>query len=115
MIRAGDLKHKVVIQSNTETSDDMGPGGQDVWSDLLPTRAAIWPLSSTEQMRAMQADLKVDRRIRIRHPRTTNVTAGMRIKWRNHMTDEDVYFYIVSIINKDERNVMLDFLTQERA
>lgn len=109
-MRSGDLKHKIVIQEPTEVPD--GIGFTIVWSDLFPTRAAIWPLSAKEQMDALKLELSVNHRIRIRHPRI-NITADMRIKWHDHLTGTDKYFNIVSILNPDKRNMMLEFLATE--
>ena len=111
-MRSGDLRHLIVIQERTGTTDSMG-GYTDSWSDLYPCRAAIWPVRATEQLDAMKLELKVDHRIRIRHPRLMNITADMRIKWRDHITDEDKYFKIVGIINPDKRNIMLELLCVE--
>lgn len=111
MIRSGDLKHKIIIQEKTKTDDGM-LGFTETWSDLFPTRAAIWPLSAREQLDALKLELNVNHRIRIRHPRIS-ITADMRIKWHDHITGTDKYFNIVSIINPDERNMMLEFLAIE--
>jgi len=111
MIRSGDLKHAIVIQEQTSVSDGMG-GELITWSDLLPWRAAIWPLSAKEQLDALKLELVVNNRIRMRHPRI-NITADMRIKWHDHLTGTDKYFNMVSIINPDKRNQMLEFLATE--
>ena len=111
-MRGGTLKHKIIVQEKTQTSDGMG-GFTEVWSDLLPTRAAIWPLGAREQMDALKLELSVNHRIRIRHPRTISITADMRIKWHDHVTGTDKYFNIVSIINPDKKNIALEFLALE--
>ena len=111
-MRGGTLKHKIIVQEKTQTSDGMG-GFTEVWSDLLPTRAAIWPLNAREQMDALKLELSVNHRIRIRHPRTISITADMRIKWHDHVTGTDKYFNIVSIINPDKKNIAMEFLATE--
>lgn len=112
-MRAGDLKHSIVIQDPTEVEDGMG-GSTIKWVDLYPTRAAIWPLKATEQIDAMKLELTVNHRIRIRHPRSINITAKMRVKWHDHVTDADKYFNIVSLINPNKRNIMLEMLCLEK-
>lgn len=111
-MRSGDLRHKIIIQEKTGVSDGLG-GEIYTWSDLYPTRASIWPMKASETLDAMKLELKVDHRIRIRHPRTINITADMRVKWLDHVTNENKYFNIFSIINMDKRNVMLELLCWE--
>ena len=112
MIRAGDLKHLIYFQEATEESDGMGSFTL-TWSDFYSCRAAIWPMRAKEQFEAMKLELHVNHRIRIRHPRTISITAKHRIKWHDHVTGEDKYFNIVSIINPDKSNLMLEFLAIE--
>ena len=96
-MRSGDLRHFLVFQTPVETSD--GAGGTDVaYSDVYECRGAIWPLSSKEQLDSMKLELQVNHRIRIRHPRSIDLTAKHRIKWHDHITDTDKHFNIVSVI-----------------
>ena len=111
-MRSGDLKHFITFQEPTQTSDG-GGGFTIVWSDAYETRAAIWPLSSKEQLDSMKLELEVNHRIRIRHPRNIDLTAKHRIKWLDHVTNEYKYFNIVSVRNVDKRNLMLEFLALE--
>ena len=111
-MRSGDLRHKIIIQQRTSTGDGMG-GFTETWGDLYPCRAAIWPMKATERLDADKLELRVDHRIRIRHPKMLNITADMRIKWHDHVTDADKYFNIISIINPDKRNMMLEMLCTE--
>ena len=107
-MRAGTLRHRITIEEKTGTSDGMG-GFTNTWSDLHSCAAAIWPLSAREQSDSLKLELNINYRIRIRHPRI-NLTADMRIKWHDPIAGADKYFNIVSIINPDERNIMIDFL-----
>jgi SPP1 family predicted phage head-tail adaptor len=112
MIRSGDLRHKITIQERTQTADGMG-GFTDVWSDLYPTRAGIWPMKANEILDNLKLELNVNHRIRIRHPRTFEIKADMRLKWFDHIAKTDKYFKIISIINPDKRNVLLELLCIE--
>ncbi len=112
MIRSGDLRHKITIQERTQTADNIG-GFSEIWSDLYPTRAAIWPMKATEVLDALKLELQVDHRIRIRHPRTFEIKADMRVKWFDHIAKVDKYFNIISILNPDKRNVLLELLCSE--
>jgi SPP1 family predicted phage head-tail adaptor len=111
-MRTGDLRHKIIIQEKATTSDSMG-GFTETFSDLYPTRAAIWPIRSAERLDAMKLELQVDHRILIRHPKSINITADMRVKWHDHVTGADKYFNIYSITNPDKRNLTLELLCSE--
>lgn len=111
-MRSGYLKHKIIIQEPTSTADGMG-GSTITWSDLYPTRAAIWPLGARERLDMMKLEHHVDHRIRLRHPRMINITANMRIKWYDHVAETNKYFNIVAIINPDKHNMQLDLLVTE--
>lgn len=111
-MRSGDLRHKIIIQESVETSDGMG-GATLTWQDLYPTRAAIWPIKASERLDAMKLELQVDHRIRIRHPRTFEITADMRVKWFDHIAKVNKYFNVISLINIDKLNVTLDLLCSE--
>ena len=104
-MRAGDLRHEVVFESPGSTADGMFQETES-WSTTLTTRAAIWPLTANEAVEAMKLEHTVTHRIRVRYRSTIN--ARMRIKFGSR------YFYIVSVINKDERNEFLDILAWEK-
>ena len=114
VMRSGSLKHEISIQEKTSTSDGLG-GFTDVWSDIYNCRASIWSLSANERLDTMKLEVVVDHRIRIRHPRTiVTITEKHRVKWHDHMTGTDKYFYIVSIINPDKSNKMLELIAREQ-
>jgi len=110
-MRAGSLRNSIDIQEATDTSDGMG-GVTKVWAaitDGAGVRASIWPLRATERLEAMKLELTVTHRIRIRY--RTGITAAMRIKFNDPAGAR--YFNIRSIINNDERGIMLEFLAEE--
>ena len=112
-MRAGTLKHNISVQEATLTSDGMG-GETSVWSDIYQCRASIWSLSANERLDTMKLEVAVDHRIRIRHPREiVNITEKHRIKWHDPMTGTDKYFYIISAINPDKGNKMLELIARE--
>jgi len=111
-MRSGDLKHFLVFQVSTEIPDG-GGSFTTTWADVYECRGAIWPLGSRERLDAMKLELQIDNRIRIRHPRSIDLTAKHRIKWHDHITDTDKYFNIVSVRNVEKRNAMLEFLALE--
>jgi len=103
-MRAGDLRHKIVLQEPTETSDGMG-GMTTTWSTFKRVWAAIWPLKGAEYLAAMQTTSEMTHKIRIRY--MANVTPKLRIKWGSR------YFDIQSAINPDERNIYLEMICRE--
>lgn len=103
-MRAGTLKHRIVIQSETKTPDGIG-GSTLTWADKMEAWAAIWPLSAKESLDAMKLELVVTHKIRIRY--RSGITAKNRIKFGSRI------FNIVSLINLDERGRTLDMLATE--
>ena len=112
-MRSGTLRHKIVLQAQTDTSDGMG-SFTVAWSDVYSCRASIWTLNARERLDSMKLDVSVDHRIRIRHPKATlEVTEKHRVKWLDPATGTTVYFNIISIINPDRRNKMLEMIVTE--
>ncbi len=103
-MRIGDLKKRITLQSMTKTADGMG-GFSIVWKDEAIISAAIWPVSASEQVQAMQTTMTISHRIRVRY--RTNVRASYRVNFGTR------YFNIVSIINPNEANKYLDIMVKE--
>ena len=110
-MRAGTLRHRVAIETQTDTTDSMG-GFTTTWAPyrgMERTPAAIWPIRSKEMINSGKLELEVTHRIRIRY--RPGITSKMRINW----ADRSRVFNIISIINPDERNIMLEMLVTEDA
>ena len=108
-MRSGTLRHRVEIQVQTDTSDGMG-GFTNTWNEafgMSSVPAAIWPLKAAERMDAMKLELQITHKIRVRY--RPEITSKMRIYWR----DRDRTFNIVSMLNPDERNIMLEIMAVE--
>lgn len=103
-MRPGALRHRIIIQEETETADGQG-GFTLTWSDKLEAWAAIWPFTAKEILDAMKLGLKVSHKIRMRY--RSGITAKNRIKFGIRI------FNIVSLINFEERNIKLDFVALE--
>ncbi len=103
-MRAGDLRHRIELQSTTNTSDGMG-GQTNTWNTQDQVWAAIWPVSATEQLRAASQNMTITHKIRIRY--YANLDASWRIKFGSR------YFSIVSIIDQEERHQQMDLLCRE--
>ena len=105
-MRIGDLRHRIELQSVTRTADGMG-GFTESWATVSTVWAAIWPNAAKEVLENQQLGLNVTHRIRIRYHAT--VTAAWRIKFGTR------YFNIVSILNPNEQNRLLDLICEEAA
>lgn len=103
-MRIGDLNKRVALQSPTLTADGMG-GNTVAWGTEAQVWAAIWPTSAREQIEGGQQTMTVSHRMRIRY--RSDVASDWRVKYG------DRYFSIVSIINPNEKNAMLDLLCRE--
>ena len=103
-MKIGDLKHSVILQYSTRVAD--GAGGLPLtWHDAATVYAAIWPVSASETVQAMQTTMTITHRVRIRY--RSDLKAGWRIKFGNR------YFNVVSIINPNMANKYLDVLCKE--
>ncbi len=103
-MKAGTLRHKIALETPTETSDGLG-GVSTAWSTFKSVYASIWPIKGAEYISAMQTTSEVTHKIRIRY--LASVTSKMRIKFGTR------YFEIEAIINPDERNIYLEMMCKE--
>jgi len=106
-MRSGTLRHRIAIQGETSIPDGMG-GFTTTWAaitGMASVPAAIWPLSAKESLDAMKLELTVTHKIRIRY--RSGITAANRILFGSRT------FNIISMINPDEKNKMIDFLAIE--
>ena len=103
-MRIGALNKRITIQIPTKAPDGMG-SFTITWTDHATVFCAIWPLMGRELVQAMQTDMVVSHRIRIRY------RSVFRPDWRIKRGDR--YFNIVSIVNVGERNEWLDLMCKE--
>jgi SPP1 family predicted phage head-tail adaptor len=102
----GSLNKRITMQSMTKTPDGMG-GYTTVPKNEMTVWAAIWPVSASEQIQAMQMAMTVTHRIRIRY--CPDINPSWRIKYGTK------YYAIVSIINQNMANKMLEMMCKEAA
>lgn len=106
-MRAGSLRHVVSIQEVTET-DDAESSFTESWANktgLGVVRASIRPLKAMEIEDHRKLELNVTHDIMIYYK--PGITAKDRILFGSRIFD------IESIINWEERNIRLNFLTLE--
>lgn len=103
-MEAGKLRHKVIIQKFTTAKDSYG---EDIktWATYHTCFASISPLVGKEYYDSQQIIPEVDNKIVIRYK--SGIAPTMRVVWGSRT------YEIRSVVNPDERNVMLEFLAQE--
>jgi SPP1 family predicted phage head-tail adaptor len=102
----GTLNKRIILQQSTRVSDGMG-GFSLTWVDVATVFASMWPLSAAETVEAMKTTMTISHRIRIRY--RGDLRSSWRVKFGNR------YFSIVSIINPNEKNQMLELMCKEGA
>ncbi len=104
-IRAGSLRHEVVLQRpGTRVDDGMG-GGSVTDADLATVWASIEPLTGDELFQAGQFDPRVNYRITIRY--YAGIHPSDKVKFGTRMFD------IHTVANVDERNRMIVLMCEE--
>lgn len=100
-VRAGQLRHRVIIQQKTTGSPQRTAMGapDDIWADHVTVWAAVRPLRSRERFLAQAAESQIDTEIEIRY--RAGITAAMRVK---HGT---VIYNIEGVRDPEERHIKL--------
>ena len=103
-MRAGRLRHLVVIQEPTETNDSQGQAIK-AWGTFATVHAAVEPLNGREYFAAAQINAETTTKIVIRW--LDGITQKMRISY-----DSKVY-NIESIRNIGERDRQIELMCSE--
>jgi SPP1 family predicted phage head-tail adaptor len=103
-MRAGRLRHRLVLQSKTTTQNEYG---EPVVSYV--TQATVYggiePLSGNEIFKQQQIQAEASVRIVLRY------YSGLDETWR--ITHNGKYYDILNVINQDERDYMLVLMCSE--
>lgn len=91
----GKLRHRIEIQTASEAADSLGQMTK-TWTTAVTRYAAIEPLSGRELIQAQQVNSEITHKVTLRY---YAVTSKMRFKFGSR------YFEIMSVINKEERNL----------
>jgi len=102
----GSLKHRITIEAPTKVPDNMG-GVTVTWSERDTIWCAIWPTSAKERIQQMGVTMTISSRIRIRY--RSDIRSSWRLKFKNQ------YFDIVSLVNPNMENKILDLMVKEAA
>lgn len=105
-MKAGDLRHKVQIQTPTEATDSQG-GAEFTWATVASVWAAIEPLSSREQSYQATIQVVATHRVTLRY--TALLTNRSRLLYGARI------FEIISRVNAEERGEQLVLICNEVA
>jgi len=97
-VRAGLLRHRVILQSPAGTRDAMGER-VTTWTDVATVWARVRPLSGREAVVAAQQQASTDHVVEIRY------LAGVEQSWRVLFGAR--ILVITGILNPEEKNEML--------
>lgn len=104
-INPGEYCHVIVFQSLDEESNSYGEPS-DRWTDVLKTRAGIYPISSKEFFASYTVNSELTHKINMRY--LPGITADMRIKY-----GERIFQIKGPPINFQEKNIELQLLCKE--
>ncbi len=104
-VKAGDLRHRVTIESAARTSDDAG-GSTTEWQTVAEVWAAIWPRTVAEAFVLDRIAGTASHDIWIRY--RSDVTPDMRIRFGDRIFD------ILGAIDVEDRGAWLKCPSEER-
>ncbi len=104
-IRAGRLRHRIILQSPGGGTADGGGGVSVAWTDVATVWAAIEPFKGRERLHAQQIENPLSHKVTIRH--RGDVTPKMRLKFGARLLN------IRAVIDPAERGRVLELLCEE--
>ena len=103
-VRAGKLRHKIIVQSFTVSQDTYGEADK-TWSTHKTVWADVQPISGREYFNAKQHTSEISHKVITRHDST--ITPKMRVYYDSR------YFDIESVINEGERDKQTTLMCRE--
>ena len=104
-MRAGRLRHSVVIQQNTPTRNGKGEEIEN-WSTFATRSAAVVPLTGREMFNAQQRHAEAELRIELRY--LAAITTKMRVSYDSRLFD------ILHVADIEERRRETHLLVKQR-
>ena|SRR3989338_7793813 len=104
-MKAGALRHRVVVEQVSRAADAMGQG-TETWTTYATLWADIQPLRGREFIAAQAANSEVTAKI------ITRYKSGISPKWRLKYGTQ--LYTILEIINPGMRNRELQFMVKEQ-
>lgn len=109
-MRAGRLRHWIVIEKKSKTRDAYGSESIS-WSTDVGTWAAVQPFRGTKYFDSMQLQANISHQVTMRYQtlgNSTEIRPGYcRVKFGDRVLS------IMSAINPDERNISLELMCNE--
>lgn len=103
-MRAGRLRHQVVIQQVSHAQDAYGET-TETWSEYITAWAAVEPLKGSEYFDASATQAQVDVRVVLRY--RAGVIPGMRVKFGSR------YFDIQSVVEPQTKRREIHLMCRE--
>lgn len=104
-VRAGTLRHRVTIQQQATTRNDYGEKA-NTWTDLATVNASVRPMYGREFIEARIAQSEITHKVVMRY--YPDITAK-----RHRLVHDSRVLNIESLMNIEERNVLLEILCVE--
>lgn len=106
-MRAGTLRHRIVIEELTETPRNTFGAPARTWTTFVTRWARVRPLKGKELFEAQQVYPTVDHAITLRG--LDGVTSKMRVSFDSRIFD------IKGVTSPDERGIQTDLMATEAA
>ena len=103
-MRAGRLRHRLLLQSKIETQDSYG-AAIITWTDEATVWGAIEPLSGQEYF--SQAQVQAEAKVKM----TIRYYDGITTEWR--IRNENKYYDIVDVLDHNEIHRMLTIMCRQ--
>lgn len=103
-MRAGELRHRLTIQSRSVTRDETGQELES-WSDVATVWGSIEPLSGREAVQEQAIHSETTHKVVLRH---------RDISMEDRLVFGSRRFHVLSVLNTGERNIETVLLCRER-
>lgn len=103
-MKIGTLRHRIQIQIKTISEDSLKQQTES-WTDVATVWARIEPLSGREYFQARQETAEVSVKVTMRY--RNDISPSMRLRF------EDRIFEVLSVINPEERCILLLLMCKE--
>lgn len=104
-MRAGPLRHRVQIQTATETTSSIG-GVSRAWATTATRWAAVEPLRGDERATQQQIDAAVTHRVRMRW--------GTAVSPKDRLIHRGRTFEVAAVVNVNERDKYIEIMCTEQ-
>ena len=103
-MRAGRMRHRLTIQTVTETQNAVGELTR-VWAEAVTVWGQVRPLSGKETLTGEQITADVSHRVFVRY--NENIAATARILWGTRVFENN------AVLNADEIDRSMELLCKE--